>query len=317
MIFKHKILSFGAIAAFSLLFSACGNKGGDGTSNDKDSSYLSVNVPVANSENSRLVNYRNFVLSLNHDSVESVSKALDEYGHQFAGQSIGLCDSAFVVLQNCVDSVENTLSNAMMNDSTDYEPLFSGKNPSKELVSLKTRLTSNGFMIKSTDGMAYVVQNRKFILDKAGSYVSEPMKEYLIEIEKENNEGFTDEHGIIISPKKHADRIIWYENFLKVNDNFLLKQNCVNYKKAYLTYLLLGIMDTHLFENESKMQLSPYFSKAYTYILKAYPDSDLATIVGEYQHAIEQKDKSLVDDLIKKYTIKGWIYSRNDFTGGQ
>lgn len=316
MVLKHTTLFCLVITVFSLLSVSCKNKSADGDAGGKDSSYLSVNVPTVNSENALLAGYRNLVLKLSHDSVESVTVALNEYQKQFTGQPVGLCDSAFLILQNCVDSIENTLSNAMMNDSTDYEPLFT-KNPPKKLLDLKNRLVSNGFLIKSTDGMAYVVQNRKYILDKVAGLVSQPMKEYLTEIEKENAEGFTDEHGIVISPKKHADRIIWYENFLKANNDFVLRNNCISYKKAYLTYLLLGIMNTHLFQNEAEMQLSPYFSKAYAYILKTYPDTELATLVREYQSAIEQKNKSLVDDLIKKYTIKGWIYTRNDFTAGQ
>lgn len=317
MIFKHTILFWSAIVSFLLFSVSCKNKSGEGASNDSDSSYLSVNVPTANSENVLLTGYRNMVLTLSYDSVESVSVALNEYRKQFTGQPAGLCDSAYLVLQGCVDSIENILSNALMNDSTDYEPLFTGRNPPQKLLDLKNRLVSNGFIIKSTDGMAYVVQNRKFILDNIGTLVSEPMKEYLSEIERENAEGFTDEHGIIITAKKHADRIIWYENFLKANNGFVLRNNCVSYKKAYLTYMLLGILDTHLFQNETEMQLSPYFTKAYAYILKTYPDSELATIIGEYQSAIEQKNKSLVDDLIKKYTIKGWIYTKNDFTASR
>lgn len=59
------------------------------------------------------------------------------------------------------------------------------------------------------------------------------------------------------------------------------------------------------------MKLAPYFVKSYNYVLKTYPDSELSQLVAEYKTAIEQKNKSLVNELIKKYIIKGWIYSQN------
>ncbi len=65
-----------------------------------------------------------------------------------------------------------------------------------------------------------------------------------------------------------------------------------------------------LYENEEEMKLSPYFVQAYKYLLKTYPDSETTALVLPYKQAIEQKQKSVVQELLKKYVIKGLIYSQ-------
>ncbi|MFW9598827.1 MAG: hypothetical protein ACMV0Y_12870, partial [Paludibacter sp.] len=85
--------------------------------------------------------------------------------------------------------------------------------------------------------------------------------------------------------------------------------NCKNYRKAYLTYLLSGMDNSPLYDDVDHLQLAEYYTKAYTYLLKKYPDSETAGLVRPYYEAIRKKQKSEVNALYKKYVVAGQVYN--------
>lgn len=305
-------LKFVLLSFVYFVFIACGNKSTNTTDEARDSSYIKIDTSMVKVENPKITAYKSFVLQLDSVDSKSLQLAVDEFKRVVAGQSLDLGDSAYVVLQNFADSLEYELNIQLQNDTlTDFEAILLNKKPTGALLKLVNELKMSGFRLNAIEGTVYIALDRKFVLSQISMHLTEPMQRYIQQIDIENKEGFLNDASICISANKYVERLIWYENFIKENPSFLLVDNCKNYKKAYLTYFLTGIDNTQLYENEEDMKLAPYFVKSYNYVLKTYPDSELSQLVAEYKTAIEQKNKSLVNELIKKYIIKGWIYSQN------
>jgi len=297
------------LSTISLFFS-CKNPTTNNAIATKDSLFLSSDTFDVATENSHIKTYRSFLQQLDSSKAESVSLALVEFKRTFEAKPNVLSDSAYPIFQEFIDSVELHLNEKLLDDTTDYSAFNTNMKLPIKLELAQMELKKNGFKFSTSEGTVYIEQDRSFVTKTILSLFSEPMQAYLLQIEKENREGFMEDAGIIISAQKHVDRIIWYEKFIATNPNFLLIKNCKTYKKAYLTYLFTGIDNTYLYENKDQMLLNPYFSKAYSYLLKGYPDSEAATLILPYKQAIEQKQKSVVSELLKKYVIKGIIYSQ-------
>jgi hypothetical protein len=305
MPFKLSQLAF----LLMVLFASC-NKPANNQSSIANDSTLFLNDSSMLSENADLVAFRAYIQQLDSTDAKSMELSMNEFKRIFSNKSTGLCDSAYCIYQELIDTLELKLNDNLLNDTTDYLPLFTNTTVSKKLKLAKAELLKYGFKYAVSEGQVYIEQDRSYLIKNLMPLFSEPMKAYLQQIEKENREGFIDDAGIVIQPKQHVDRIIWYEQFIAENPDFMLIKNCKSYKKAYQTYLFTGIHNTSLFEDEEKMVLSSYFVAAYSYVSKVYPQSELALLVEPFRLAIEQKQLSVVEDLLKKYTIKGLIFSQ-------
>ncbi|MCE5331634.1 MAG: hypothetical protein LLF95_05775 [Bacteroidales bacterium] len=303
--FKYFPFLLGLILAFA----ACNKPANENSSDNDSNTYHFNDTLLINQENPKITEYRAFVDQLDSMDAASAVKASEQFKALFANQSTGLCDTAFVIFQHLMDALELNLNEKLRNDTTDYSVLFTGEPVSKKMKDFQISLQKNGFKFSTSDGMYYIEQYRPFTIQNLSFMLSEPMKLYLSEIETENREGFAENASIVISPNQHVDRIIWYENFIKSNPKFVLLENCKNYRKAYLTYLLTGFDNTPLYSNKEIMEISAYFVTAYKYLIKTYPDSETASYVTPYYDAIQQKQTATVKDILKKYVIKGLIYN--------
>lgn len=290
-------------------FMACNNKPAQTIASATDSVDFNPDTLQIPSENPQIIAFQSFVQLLDSSKAESATLALNEFKRTFTGKSVGLCDSAYGVLQALIDTVELKLNEKLQTDTTDYSALYTAEKIPQKIVLAQKALLKDGFRFGTSEGVVYIEQDRSYVTKNLLTMFSPPMQAYLLQIEKENREGFMEDAAIVISPRVHVERILWYEKFIAENSGFVLIKNCKDYKKAYLTYLLTGIDNTMLFENEEEMKLSPYFIQAYKYLLKTYPESETAALVMPYKQAIEQKQKSVVQELLKKYVIKGLIYS--------
>jgi len=265
-------------------------------------------------ENPKIKEYKTFISQLDSMDATSSTKAAEKFKEIFVNQSTLLCDSGFVIFQILYDSLELNLSNAHQNDTTNYEPLLSGNQltVSQKLKDYRNNLKNNGFKISSSEGVSYIEQDRNFIAKIFYSFVSPLMKNYLTEIQKENKEGFAIGGNITISPRQLVDRNIWYEKFCYENPNFVFAENCKNYKKAYLTYLLCGYENTSLYAEKDTKQLSDFYINAYNYLNSKYSGSQTAQMILPYYTALKQKQTSNALAILKSYYIKGLIYSSKE-----
>lgn len=262
-------------------------------------------------ENPKITEYKSFVSQLDSADLSSVVKATEKFKSIFADQPTLLCDSAFVLFQAVYDSLENHLNVIHQHDTTDYEPLLFGDQASvpTNLKVFQKNLLANGFKISSAGGVTYIEQDRDYIARNFYTMVSPAMKSYLVELRKENKEGFALDETISISPRQLVDRTVWYERFIAENPDFVFMNNCEKYQKAYLTYLLCGYGKTVVYTNKETCELSDFYTNAYKYLILKYPASQTAQTVLPYYEAIKKKQSSAAQSLLKNYLIKGMIYS--------
>ncbi len=312
--YRMKFFSVSLIGLIVLLsFSAChkttreNKNAGNRSDSFKTNDTLKLNVPDA-----KLLEYSKFLSSLDSSNINSASIAAEKFKEIFTSQRVGLCDSGYVMFQALYDTLDLKLNEKIQQDTTDFNPLIKNESLPRKLKDLKAQYQKCGFDLTSSEGSVYIVQDRSFIANIFFPIVSETMKNYLIEIQTESKEGFATDDAISILPQKLVERIIWYEKFIAANQNFVFIDNCNNYRKAYLTYLLSGYKKTSLFTNNNDKILTSYFTIAFKYLLQKYPTSETAIIVKPYFEAITHKQFDTEKQLFKNYIIKGYILNLNE-----
>lgn len=259
--------------------------------------------------NPKLAKYKSFADTLDKSDLNAALNAIEQFKLIFKNQNSSLCDSGFVYFQGVMDSIETYQNSKLQNDTIDYSPLWNNQ-PIPENLKVKQQiLIQNGFKLSSTVGMAYIEQDRRFILQKFDSLLTASMKLYLSHIALENEQGFASEGRITISYKQLIDRIVWYEKFIAENQKFVFHTNCLNYKKAYFSYLLSGYENTPLYKDDTKTTISDYYLKAFKYLQITYPHTETAKLTKPYYDALISKNHAALNDIYKDYIIKGLIFN--------
>lgn len=264
--------------------------------------------------NSKLIEYKNFILQLDSFDASSSTMAAKKFIKIFTGQNVVLCDSAFVIFNRFYESLDKNLNEKHQKDTTNYDPLVyvyqKGKERiiPKKLTNYNKKLKDNGFEVAMDEGITFILQDRDFISTNFYSLISNSMREYLIQLNKENKEGFATDGGLTISPTKLAKRIIWFENFMRTNPYFIFGSQCLATKTSYISILLSGIDNTPLYGDFETKTLSQNYAESYEYLLSNYPNSQVSKIVQPYFLALKQKQIVKAEELLKQYREQGLIY---------
>ena len=258
-------------------------------------------------ENPNLLNdYNSFLLKLDSTEITTVPSAITKYQTLFKNGSIGIKDSAFVLFSTYYEKVDRNVNQRMEKDTTNFDPLISldaNMNPlpiSEKLKKYKDRIEQNGFEISSTEGMAYLKQDRDYIAKNFYGYVSKTMRVYLEQVNRENKEGFQEDAGPTIEPKAFVDRVVWWENFITNNNNFMMLEDAKERKKYLLTFLIIGMDNTQVLSYDSS-GIEEYYKTAYTYLQNKFPNSETAKIILPYFNALLEKDIAKAEQIVNDY----------------
>jgi hypothetical protein len=270
--------------------------------------------------------YRDFITSLDTTHMSSAKKATEKYKELYITATSEQADGGFLIFDKLYNSLaynldEQHYKNGAKNGEYDkydqiagmYNGYNDGKDAPPEMIAHNKELASHGFGIGMTEGSTFVLQNRDFLKDVFYDKVSEPMKNYLVQKNKEAKETFASDGGLLISPTRLAERVIWAENFIKENPNFYseLMEELKWSKKMYLTCLFEGMDNTPLFDYQTK-QLSQDFEEAYQIIISSYSDTETAAMIKPYYQAIKNKNTKKKQELIAKYQAEDKIY-KNEY----
>lgn len=318
-----KINSYAFLVAFvflSSLFFSCGNnKKEDNTETTMDSTTVEKNPESINPSDE----YRNFVATLDASQMSSSLQAAEKFKELYANATPEIADEGFLIFNALYDTIVVRLNDIhyTKNEYSDkydeiagiYNGYNDGKNISPEMKAYQEKLTKNGFGIGMVEGSTYYLQNRDFLKEYFYPKVSESLKEYLIQKNKEAKEMYASDGGLIISPTRLAERIIWTENFIKENPNFYdpLMEELKWSKKAYMTTLLEGMDNTPLFDYETK-EMNQDFEEAYRTVVNSYADTETAALVKPYYEATKNKNTQKQKELLAKYQAEDKIY-KNEY----
>lgn len=106
---------------------SCHRSGDDNQSQDDSTNIYVRDSLVLQSEHPMLIDFRMFVHDLDSTDMNSAPLAVEHF-HKFFRQRPGLYDSAFVVLQQLLDTIETNLNEKLYEDTTDYSPLMNDEN---------------------------------------------------------------------------------------------------------------------------------------------------------------------------------------------
>ncbi|WP_375560045.1 hypothetical protein ACE193_20355 [Bernardetia sp. OM2101] len=307
-----------------LLFSCGETNQKETTTNEADSVTLKTETVVETTNPSE--EYQTFVSSLDTTQMSSSKKAAEKYKELYTSATPEQADEGFLIFDKLYNSLAFNLDEQHYKNSSKsgeydkydqiagiYNGYNDGKDAPPEMMSYHNELASHGFGIGMTEGSTFILQNRDFLKDVFYDKVSESMKKYLVQKNKEAKEVFSSDGGLMISPTRLAERVIWAENFMKENPTFhsKLMEEVKWSKKSYLTYLLEGMDNTPLFDYQTN-QLSSDFEDAYQTVTSSYSDTETAAIVKPYYEAIKNKNTKKQEELMAKYQAEGKIY-KNEY----
>ncbi len=261
--------------------------------------------------------YTKFLATLDDKDIKSLSKAIDYFNEKLKGIDIKIIDQCYVKFQEFYEKVTSKVDEEFIAKKEEeqiviYETMFpnegnSGAKPTQAQKDYVELLKTNGLKVCTVEGTFYICKNEKTVFDKIKDIVSPVMKEYLDQKQKESEEGYAGDAGLYISPKQIAERIIFWENFIKKNADFVY----IKEQKDSVTYmtldLLSGMDNTPVFDYETN-KLTDSFKEGYKFVIEKHPDTDLGKIIKEYYAILEKdgfKDSKTRLAFISKLTPKG------------
>ncbi|NOT75749.1 MAG: hypothetical protein HOP08_12555 [Cyclobacteriaceae bacterium] len=231
-----------------------------------------------------LADYQQYLESLDKSKVENVADATRKFNELFASRSKAMCDSAYYLFEKFYSGVDDKINEQSYDG---FDSLFLGSSNgekiklSKRITDFDNKYRSNGFQPAWTEGIVYLTKDREYVKQNFYQQLTPLMIEYLDQLNKENQQGFQEDGGIIIEYNTLVDRTVWWERFNKNNPTFIFKQTPSDKQKIYTWTLITGADNTPIFQSPNG-GFSEDFKGAYDYMFVKYPDSETATLLRPY-----------------------------------
>lgn len=260
------------------------------------------------SQTSRLVEFENFINTLNKTKYYSISLAFQKYETIFGDVNVSTKDSAYVVFDKFYDRVNTRLSEDHQKVNSDFDILFNNYQDEikyeipQMIISYKKELNENGFDIYTTEGFTYIDEDRNYISKNFYKYISPVMKEYCSFININKKEGTWNDGNLMISLIQLGKRALWLEKFIKENENFILLSDCKEQYRIYLSDLLNESIKE--FEINNCWSVERY-RDGLNFIILEYPETETAKLVLPFYEL-----------LLNKKIIEAEKYKENFFNKG-
>jgi hypothetical protein len=262
--------------------------------------------------------YKEYVADLDSNDVKSVGSAMNMYKQLFKDASEEECDTAFLAFHHLYTGMTDILNEDVMNNVALQETVWlaydeNGKKlpMPKAYIMEEKKVKPYGYRLEFPEGMISIGYDRSYIAKHFYDFVSPTMKSYLERLDKDNENTFAEDGGIMISEKEYVERLIWYENFEKKNPDFLLIDEVKETRRYLFAFFLTGMDNTPVYLEEEiwpvQFAITDYFKNAYTLLQQKYPDSETWKRTKTYKQALLEADRIKMAKLIDDYTKKGWV----------
>jgi hypothetical protein len=273
--------------------------------------------PNGNNENAdydtaALSEYRSYLKSLDTLHPASTTTAAEKYAELFKNTNQSTRDSAFSVFKDFYNKIDQILDNnrdvtisydSLITDSAGHLPALS-----PHLMTYAQTLKDNGFKVYLSGGDPYIGQDLDFEAKWFYAYLSQPLKEFLTQLNREDKEGFSADGGLIISPEQLADRTVWWENFAKKYPQTIVGRPALENWHSYLGTMMVGMDNSPVTEPGHPENLSPYYQAAYSRIMNNYSTTQTAKLIGPYFKLLTEKHAAEAKKLVKDYEAEKLIY---------
>jgi hypothetical protein len=185
--------------------------------------------------------------------------------------------------------------NTLMSDSIAPEAKF-----------IEKEIQKKGLALGQSEGTLYYKPYPQVIGNYFMEYLTPSTKEYYKQFLKETNQSFSEDAGLLISPKDVADRLIFWDKFLAANPEHFFAADAKNRYNSYLYALLIGMDNTPAFDQEDH-KLRQEFSEAYVYVSKNFPGTKTAKIINEYLNVLAE-NRNTENEKVTKFIqeVKGY-----------
>jgi hypothetical protein len=259
--------------------------------------------------NAKLKAFQQYLTTLAAADLVSNTKAITQFKVLFMREPAALCDTAYTLFQTFNNKLVEQLNSKLTGDySSALDTIMSVNEDdtpvtlSVPLQQLKETITNNGFMLQMEEGIAFIITDRSFTAKQLYSMLSPVMVTYLTQLQKEDIEVFESDASLIIEPKAFVDRVIWYENFLAKNPQFIYATISSDNLGSYMSVLIGNIsLDNSPFYNDDGKTLTDYFEQALGYLNKQYPQSQANKIAHPIYQAIKAGQIDKVKQLQAAY----------------
>ncbi len=260
--------------------------------------------------------YTKFLATLSEKDIKSIPKALDYFNEKLKGVDSKFVDQCYLKFNEFYEKVISAESESFSNKDELFQfkvyevfnPESTDDNgkPKKEHIDYANSLKENGFQLNSMEGNFFLEKNNKFINDKIIDFVSPVMKEYLTKTQKEKEEGYITIGAILIPIKSLAERIVFWENFVKKNGDFVLINQVKEMLKDYKIRLFTGMESNPVFNYETDV-ITNEFQTVFKFLIDNHSNTEIGKLTKEFYSIIEKnefKDSEELKEFIKKNELQ-------------
>jgi len=260
--------------------------------------------------------YTKFLATLSEKDIKSIPKALDYFNEKLKGGDVKIVDGCYVKFNEFYEKVISAEGESFANKDELFQfkvyevfnPESTDDNgkPKKEHIDYANSLKENGFQLNSMEGNFFLEKNNKFINDKIIDFVSPVMKEYLTKTQKEKEEGYITIGAILIPIKSLAERIVFWENFVKKNGDFVLINQVKEMLKDYKIRLFTGMESNPVFNYETDV-ITNEFQTVFKFLIDNHSNTEIGKLTKEFYSIIEKnefKDSEELKEFIKKNELQ-------------
>jgi hypothetical protein len=265
---------------------------------------ISCKNSKTSSDNTSLRAYSALLSKLDTIDITNTHLAVDKYKELFTNKPNSTCDSALCIFMEYYDRLNTALNNNLSNDTMKY--VNNDFLDTLKISKYERKLNGNGFTFENSEGNAYIAEDWDFIIKYFSNYISPRMKKYIVKINQEDKQGFTEDGGLVISPTELADRIVWWEKFISSDTNFIYAQRIKESEKNNLSAFMLGLSNSPIINDSGKLDST--YESAYKYLLNKHPETKTSKIISPYYSALLKKNIHQQDSILNDYDKKKLIY---------
>lgn len=256
--------------------------------------------------------YRTYLKNLDTTHAASNTTAAQKYAEIFKSANQETRDSAFSVYKDFYNKLDQILDNnhdlTISYDSLIIDSGVKAGQLSPKLKAYAKNLKDNGFMVYMSEGDPYIGQDLDFEAKWFYYYLSNPLKAFLKQLNKEEKEGFTEDAGLTINPEQFVDRTIWWENFSKKYAQTIVGKASLENWKSYLGIMMNGMDNSPIMDAEHPLTLNPYYQSAYSLIVNKYGSTETARLISPYFKALMAKDTAKAKKVMEGYKSQKLIF---------
>ncbi len=266
---------------------------------DLDETSKKDNIKTEN--NTHLQNYIKYLATLKEKDITSIPKAISYFDSGFNEIDSKIFDELFAEFNNFYEKVMNYQQNQFTEfEYTEqlkiYEAMFDityqeqdWTPPNDNQKNYANFLKENGLNLCNIEGNLYVCIDYPYIFNKIKDKISLPTEQYLIQTQSESEELYTSDTGIIVPIETIANRIIFWEDFIKDNDNFIYINEATKLFTEYKKAFFKGFENTPAFNIETKT-LNQEFKEGYNFIIENYSETEIGKLTKEYFDILEKNN---------------------------